>query len=63
MHSSKSEQRVTTGSRLKMWWLVNIQGYKIYLKRTTPSDGAFGRVVNRHHWSLRKRVEDCENLR
>ncbi len=45
---------ITTGSRLRTWWLKNFRGYAVETKKRTPHENAFGEIYYKNLWVLTK---------
>jgi len=43
-----------TTSRMKMWFLVKFQGYKVVEQREVPKATSHGRVIYECRWYLRQ---------
>ena len=43
---------VEVTSRVQVWWLTNLKGYRIVLVRHEPRLGSFGRIEYQSTWTL-----------
>ena len=54
MEETGSDGRVTTTSRLRVWWLQSVRGYRLENKRRVPHQNAFGEIYYKNTWVLVK---------
>lgn len=48
----REAERVTTSSRFRAWWLINVRGYRKGATTRTPKLGSFGRIAYDSKWVL-----------
>ena len=59
MHATSptANEGISTTSRLRMWWLTTVQGYRLVNIKVLPAHASFGRIRYERTWWL-KRDED-----
>jgi len=52
--SSDGKGSITTTSRVRVWWLTTVGGYRVENKRRVPNENAFGELYYKNTWVLVK---------
>ena len=52
------KSQITTGFRLRMWWLRMFRGYHLDSTRRMPKQNIFGEIYYNIHWVLSRRDKE-----